>query len=448
MCKKTKRPNGRGTLFKRGKTFYAVWMRNGQRFQVSTHKTTRPEAEAVLAELTADFAPDNEVKILETVKAKLETARRGRLPLGEALNAFLEDRTKEPLAETTLYAHRRRFRALVEWMAKNRPEVEFAEDITLADARAFIKAATEGKTNKTFNDYRALLMQIWDTLIKRNAADTNPWKLIDRRERLSVTRRELDAEGLARLVAAADGEMRLLFLIGIYTGLRLKDAALLQWRQVDLRRGFIQATPAKTARHGTTVLIPIVEPLRNALAAAMGADAAIDGEAFVCPDLAIRYNRFPKGVSIAVQRTFRKAGFDTAEDTGKATRACVYGFHSFRHTFVSMAFAYGIPMPIVQAIVGHTNAAMTRHYLHIAPEELARAMEKFKAITALTPAGLIADGAQAAQNGAEAAQGAQGKAGRTLPRSRAFKAFVDAFSRLPAAERAAAVEYIGKAMAI
>ena len=89
-----------------------------------------------------------------------------------------------------------------------------------------------------------------------------------------------------------------------------------------------------------------------------------------------------------MQRIFRKAGFDTAEDTGRAARTCVYGFHSFRHTFVSLAFEYGIPLPIVQAIVGHTNAAMTRHYLHISPAELAAAMAKFKAIPA-TAAGML-----------------------------------------------------------
>jgi hypothetical protein len=57
-------------------------------------------------------------------------------------------------------------------------------------------------------------------------------------------------------------------------------------------------------------------------------------------------------------------------------------------------------MPIIQSIVGHTSVSMTRHYLHISPAELARAMEKFKAIPAATPAGLIAEGAQDATEAA------------------------------------------------
>ena len=39
-------------------------------------------------------------------------------------------------------------------------------------------------------------------------------------------------------------------------------------------------------------------------------------------------------------------------------------FHSLRHTFVSFAANAGIPLHVVQAIVGHTSTVMTRHYYH------------------------------------------------------------------------------------
>ena len=40
------------------------------------------------------------------------------------------------------------------------------------------------------------------------------------------------------------------------------------------------------------------------------------------------------------------------------------GFQSLRHTFVSISANAGVPLVIVQAIVGHSNPAMTAHYYH------------------------------------------------------------------------------------
>ena len=37
---------------------------------------------------------------------------------------------------------------------------------------------------------------------------------------------------------------------------------------------------------------------------------------------------------------------------------------SRRHTFVSFAANAGVPLHIVQSIVGHESTAMTRHYYH------------------------------------------------------------------------------------
>jgi integrase len=55
------------------------------------------------------------------------------------------------------------------------------------------------------------------------------------------------------------------------------------------------------------------------------------------------------------------------EHTG--VRAVVeVGFHSLRHTFVSMQAEKGTSALLVQKIVGHGNPAMTQHYHHISDE--------------------------------------------------------------------------------
>jgi len=160
------------------------------------------------------------------------------------------------------------------------------------------------------------------------------------------------------------GELRLLLTIGLYTGLRLGDCCLLRWQDVDQVAGVIRVVPAKTARSGKTVSIPIHPSLATALGVAQ------DG--YVMPDLAKFYQHNRSGVAKLVREHFKACGISTRTEGTGARKSCVVGFHSLRHTFVSLCRQAGAPLAIVEAIVGHSNPAMTRHYTHVG-DDAARA---------------------------------------------------------------------------
>jgi hypothetical protein len=50
------------------------------------------------------------------------------------------------------------------------------------------------------------------------------------------------------------------------------------------------------------------------------------------------------------------------------------GFHSLRHTFVSLCRESNAPLAVVESIVGHSNPAMTRHYTHVGELAAGRAV--------------------------------------------------------------------------
>ena len=55
----------------------------------------------------------------------------------------------------------------------------------------------------------------------------------------------------------------------------------------------------------------------------------------------------------------------TTEDRiGRRQTIVRKGFHSLRHSFVSLAAASGVPQVVIQDLVGHGSAAMTAHYSH------------------------------------------------------------------------------------
>lgn len=416
-----------GTLYRRkgkngkeGGCWYAQWMHNGKRFQVSTHTAVEKEARRILGELTKDFNVGDEAAIRETVRNNLEKARAGRLPLAGAFDTFLA-KTSERLEETTLATNRSRFNVFLAWMERNRPETKFADALTPAEAIDFLNDITKDKSDKTFNDYRAFLLQIWKSLVEFNLADTNPWALIKRRKGVKqVKHKAFHEDDLPRLLAATDGEMRVLFNIGVNTGMRLKDAVLLKWRQVDFRHGKIEAKPFKTAKYKTEVEIIMTQDLANALMDAMSAAGAVSDSDYVMPELAHRYERQPRGVTKSIQRIIRKAGFDTGEERDRGRTACRYGFHSLRHSFATIARAHGIPLSSVRDVLGHKSEVMTSHYTEQTDEERRRDMAKFPAIlpAADTPAGLIPEKADG--------QGAQVAA--DSPAMRAFRAAVNSMT--------------------
>ncbi len=50
-------------------------------------------------------------------------------------------------------------------------------------------------------------------------------------------------------------------------------------------------------------------------------------------------------------------------------------FHDLRHTFITMMAEGGVPLPVVQAMVGHMSARMVRYYTHISNRAARTAVE-------------------------------------------------------------------------
>jgi len=69
-----------------------------------------------------------------------------------------------------------------------------------------------------------------------------------------------------------------------------------------------------------------------------------------------------------VQNHFKACGITLHKPgTGKDGKRAVIevGFHSLRHTFVSLCRESNAPLAVVESIVGHSSPAMTRHYTHV-----------------------------------------------------------------------------------
>jgi len=89
----------------------------------------------------------------------------------------------------------------------------------------------------------------------------------------------------------------------------------------------------------------------------------------------------PSLVTNEIQKHFQDCGIETTHKRENGIRVVVdVGFHSLRHTFVSMARESGAPLSVVESIVGHSSVGMTRHYTHTSIEAAQSAIALLPAV--------------------------------------------------------------------
>lgn len=268
-------------------------------------------------------------------------------------------------------------------MEINYPHISDIGQLTDNIAREYATYLWQGRTQdnkvvkisaKTYNDHIAALRLILNALSLQDNF-INPFRTqnISKEHADHITRSELTKDEVVRVLSFFDEpinylfnkeEMKLLFYIAAWTALRLKDCALLKWDSINLSRHIISLIPSKTRRTRKFVTIPIHPDLYKELEIAKTWKI----NEFVLPKTAERYQTNPSGIVKDIRKVFIKSGFKTMEeitDSQRYLKANIYGLHSFRHSFVSFCAEAGVPMAIVEAIVGHGNPSMTKHYTHI-----------------------------------------------------------------------------------
>ena len=412
------REKGMGNLQKEKSGRWTMWVCiKGKRYSRTTRTTDREKAERFLQRFLAPFGLGEH-----------------RLPLAEVWNEYIKSPNRNELATSTLHAKRNVWMHFAKWMEHNYLPVEDLAGVTPDAIAEYLASLRANLCGSSYNNRVCVLREIFRVLADKAGLDEDPWYGVRLRPDDSHSRRELTTEELRRLLKAAkeygvrsaersaecgvgsaerstecgvrsgEGEMstqhpalstqrtnewHTLFLIGIYTGLRLGDCCKLDWSQINIAQSVIQLMPQKTRRHhGRIVTIPIHPALGQALLAqgeelkmknekSNEVDATSENSSLithhsslycsgpVLPSISEWYRTSKWRVSGGLGEIFKAAYITTSiKIEGRRHKTPEATFHSLRHTFVSFAANAGVPLHIVQSIVGHESTAMTRHYYH------------------------------------------------------------------------------------
>ena len=150
--------------------------------------------------------------------------------------------------------------------------------------------------------------------------------------------------------------LKSIFIIGLNTGLRRGDIALLKWESVGLKKNRIELFTGKTK---TFVSIPMTEALSRFINEQRENEAQSE---YVTPELAELYNSNPASVNYRFKKMLSDIGIKTNKTTSSGRTASSKGCHSLRHSF---AYLHGIqktPVQQLQSMLGHLSNEMTYYY--------------------------------------------------------------------------------------
>lgn len=251
------------------------------------------------------------------------------------------------------------------WLNSAHPEISDLADVTRKIAEEYLRDYRANHAPMTCNLRLYNLRDIFRVILAERDIAANPWTLVEPCAGIGHTRRELTVDEVRRLMLAAareGAEWRILFMVAACTGLRLGDCCRLRWSHIDLKRGIIQLIPEKTRRYsrGRPITVPINAQLMETLTGVPAERRC--GE--VIPHIAEMRLMRRSSLSRMLTRIFEAAGIRTCVRLEGRRAIPEATFHSLRHSFVSFAANAGVPLVVVQAIVGHTSSAMTRHYYH------------------------------------------------------------------------------------
>ncbi|QSQ11911.1 tyrosine-type recombinase/integrase [Myxococcus landrumensis] len=187
----------------------------------------------------------------------------------------------------------------------------------------------------------------------------------------------LSFEEAEHLIMAAEPEWRPLLLVALKTGLRQGELIGLQWSDLDLRRCKLNVRraiwrgksglPKGGCERTADLPVSVVDALKGF--------RHLRGPYVFCQEngqpLTDGLMKWP------LRRALNQAGI--TREQGRI------GWHDLRHTYGSHLAMRGVPLKVIQELMGHANISETMRYAHLSPETRASFVQQLDMPPPLTP---------------------------------------------------------------
>jgi integrase len=233
-------------------------------------------------------------------------------------------------------------------------------EVVWADVDALHRRITKAGRATQANRVVAVASKMFALAIRWRMRPDNPAKGIERNVEQKRKRYATPTE-LKRLIDALDQhddqQAADIFRLCLLTGCRVGEAMAARWDDIDLT-GSKWTKPGSTTKQRTDHVVPLSAPAKQLLA-----------------ELHRRTNAkwvFPAdsapGHRVAVQKSWL-ALCQAAKITGLR-------IHDLRHSFASQLASNGASLPLIGALLGHSNPTTTHRYAHLFDDPQREAVER------------------------------------------------------------------------
>ena len=354
------------------------------------------EAEKRSAEYAAQLQIEQEkIKFNRNVRALVENYRYvlngGKsILLSEAYELFLtKPRKRRTISEKSRKQYQAYWCDFLAFMQNTFPDIDKLEQVMSLHCEAYVSyLISNGRFNsksdyqlgnKTICEIASSIKGVFRRLKRDAGLLENPWDDVILPAMDDSLRREIftvDELQKIRCGILHNSFCRPLFTIAAATGLREGDICTLRWKEIDWAGKNIRRVLNKNRKD---VSIPIHRMLYDYFLRLHNDDE------YVLPEHARIYLSSPTTVSKRI-KTFLEddLGIVTTVQPENRRSISIKDLHSMRHVFCYYAGKVGIPISVVQSIVGHMDERMTAYYQnHVQEETQHQELEKLPSVLLL-----------------------------------------------------------------
>ncbi|MDQ1198832.1 site-specific integrase [Agrobacterium sp. SORGH_AS 787] len=237
--------------------------------------------------------------------------------------------------------------------------------------KIFRKVSKSGKKTAA-NRVMSVMSKMFTEAQKMKLATINPTKGVEKNDE-AKRERFLDSAEVTRLIDALatleDKQAANIFRFILLTGCRKTEALAAEWSMIDLSDG-TWTKPSHHTKQKKVHKVPLSAPARQLLADIVAEQGSEDVR-FIFPA------KFESTKPSTTQHQGHRVNVKNQwAQVLKSAKLKDLRIHDLRHSFASFLVAEGMSLALIGRLLGHTQAATTHRYAHLALDPLRAATER------------------------------------------------------------------------
>jgi integrase len=254
---------------------------NGKRYDESTKKRTEREAQAVMnhriKELTKtkgwwefynkmkaeirDLEQNEKTQALKEIDRYI-SEQQANITLDHLWALYEESPKRQTQSDTHKKTVKRHWEKFKTWIEENHSRIKNVSDIGPILAEQYLGYLWKGKiAPRTYNSHLVSIKAVFADGCRLGILTRNPFSSVAKLDNESISKEPFTSDELKTIFHETKGDYRILFLMGLHTGMRLGDCATIQWDSIDLKKKILVIEPSKTKKKKREIRIPISETL-------------------------------------------------------------------------------------------------------------------------------------------------------------------------------------------